>query len=214
MLRPAPLRGERLHARAALVYGLYVFDGEDVVRRLYDARALAHEALQHALAYDGVAVARGELGPYRGVHGGVEQSLGGALERRGRRALRAEAEIVHDAQRVQQPHGAARETLGRGERPLHGQLEDHVRPAAHGAFRARRLRPLRRLAALDKIARHTADYARIRPQSGLCGLDMGQMPVVEGVVFGDQSRDFHVLASKKTCVLRKKGIECRCMCVQ
>ena len=65
----------------------------------------------------------------------------------------------------------------------------------HGAPGAGKFGPLCRLPALDEVAGHAADYARIRAQGGARGLYVVLMPVVEGVVFGYNAGDHHAHTS-------------------
>ena len=67
---------------------------------------------------------------------GVEQRLGRALEGFDALALGAEAQVIHDAQGVQEADGPSREALRARERPGRRQLEDQVRRRS-----ARRPRP-------------------------------------------------------------------------
>ena len=125
----------------------------------------------------------------------AEQGLRRALERLSLAALAAEAEAVHDAERGQQAHSPAGKALSRGQRLGQGQFKDEVGAAAGGGLGACKLRPHRRLAALDKVAGHGADYGCVTAECLACALDEQRVAVVEGVEFCDYACGAHGVIS-------------------
>ena len=154
-----------------------------------------------ALARGGEGDAAFELVSERGGEVRAQQGFGRALQRLGLAALAAEAEAVHDAERGQQAHSPAGKALSRGQRPGQGQFKDEVGAAAGGGLGACKLRPHRRLAALDKVAGHGADYGCVTAECLAGALDEQRVAVVEGVEFCDYACGAHSVISFFGCWL-------------
>ena len=121
------------------------------------------------------------------------------------RRLRAEAQFVNDAQRIQQPDAARGKPLRGGERRRHRQLQDEVRPAGHRRLGPHRLWQKRRLAPLDEIAAHQADDDRVAPQPLPDEAKLLGVPIVKRVIFTDDGSYFHKNPQKSAKKPRKKA---------
>ena len=91
---------------------------------------------------------------------------------------------------MQRLHRTLGEALRRGQRRRKRQFNHEVSAAAHGHFGTRVLIQHGKIAALDEIAAHHGNDSLCASPAHL--FQMIQVTIVQGIVFADNTTDFHV----------------------
>ncbi len=108
--------------------------------------------------------------------------------------LAAERQMRHDAERVQKAHAADREALRGGQGVRQGQLQHEVGPAADCGRSPGVLCKNGDITPLHEVAAHDAHDCRILSQCRARFGDMPDMPVVNRVIFTNNTGRFQNLS--------------------
>ena len=190
IVRLIALDGKRLNLQLHRDHRLEVFDREDIVRRTEQhpdliAVGLADENLQCLWVR---ITELHQIFQLRTLCAGI-----GRLDRSGEQpkiaALTAEGQLIHTAQPLENIHGTFGIGLGSTQAVRDRQLNHEVCAAAHRCLRTLDFVDDGDVAALHEVSAHDRDNMRRAVLARL--LDMIEMPVVERVVFTDDSADFH-----------------------
>ena len=119
------------------------------------------------------------------------QTVRYAPERVQRPALAPEDQMGDHPGRSQYGHAPLGEPLGSGDSPRCGQLQHQVHASLQRHLRPGVLGEDGEIPPLDKIAAHTGDYRRIRPQAAADLLQLPCVSPVEGIIFRYHACDSH-----------------------
>ena len=185
---------------AQLLHSVQIGNGQRVIGLAQNCRGFLIIQLAHHLGqYLRIGIAGAQkIVHYIGIFRLADIAcLGSLCQKLNVPGFTAEGDLVHISQRREQCHAAHSKVFCRCQGIRNRKLQHQVYPCLDCQSGTGKFVQNCRIAALHKVSAHNGNNAVCAAFPHLA--QMIQMAIVQGIVFADNTTDFHVKSSKKMC---------------